>query len=690
MNKKYLYIIGSVVLLSMLGGGVASAFSISNVDGVWGNIDGVTSQPGTYAIDIIGYARNNVRAPLANNQGYYLNANVCSGQQLINPQWPDPSRWTSQSNWGGFGSHTSTCTNAPDLFFSQYVFGERTSILSCSSTSTSSDRCHALAFEIVNRTGASVNLSNYEVWLSTGNTSFTKVSLSGNLANNGVHVIANYRATGSSYNVSYDTRINNNNDQRTILLMKKGVGDTEGARCDRWATGPGNNPIVYSDWDPAIQTPPNTDENQVRYGRNAFQVGNNWRQYACEITDFATQSGFGFDGVNGVIDPPAMTPFFLGTFTHYNNQIYSTDNSGNNSNDFQYVDLTITVPVKCPDGSTPIPASFQIVPKFILDETSNTAGTCIYGEPGDVPCPDKVTIEFPETNPTFVCAEGTYTVNILGFTSEGLGNQKCWESYDENSVSAAFITQEDQDNHACLWARIEQPLADISVAKSCWAFDTFSPYYLVTTSNLGPGASRGVTMTDTLPSGVTFKSYTSQLITTSGTIDQGTCSVAGQTVTCSLNTPLQDYSTDPLAKWVVRINVEFAEGDEITNTAVVSALTADPKLSNNTATATCNPSSVSIISFDGEKEEDGVLLTWETANESDNLGFNLYRAEGPELPRQKINPSLIPSKNPGSTAGSTYEYLDSDLASGEYFYWLEDLDFTFSRTLYGPISVRVK
>ena len=679
MNKKYLYIIGSVVLLSMLGGGVASAFSISNVDGVWGNIDGVTSQPGTYAIDIIGYAREGTLAPTREDQGYRLKSTVCSPIQNITPSWPNSARWDSVGVvWTGLGSHTSSCTNAPDLFFSEYIYNRR---------SASTDQ---VGIEIANFTGSSVNLGNYEVWLFTGNTSHTTVALTNTtLANGSVWTLVSNNAPNSA---TSNQTFNSSDNYRTILLMKKGGGSTEGARCDRWATGPGNNPTVYSDWDPSIQTPPDTDENQVRYGRDAYRLSSfsTWQSYACEITDFAQQSGFGFDGVNGVIDPPAMTPFFLGTFTHYNNQIYSSNNSGDESNDFQYVDLTITVPVKCPDGSTPTPASFQIIPRITLDETPNSAGTCEYGNLGDVACPDKVTIEFPETNPTFVCAAGTYTVNVLGFTAKGLGNQKCWESYDENSVSAAFITQEDQDNHACLWARIEQPLADISVAKTCWAFDSQSPYYEITTSNLGPGASRGVTLTDTLPSGVTYKSYTSQLITTSGTITQGTCSVTGQTVNCSLNTPLQDYSTDPLAKWVVRINVNLAGGTNVTNTVSVNALTTDPVSTNNTATATCNPSSVSIISFEGEKEEDGVLLTWETANESDNLGFNLYRAEGPELPRQKINPSLIPSKNPGSTAGSTYEYLDSDLASGEYFYWLEDLDFAFSKTLYGPISVRVK
>ncbi len=104
--------------------------------------------------------------------------------------------------------------------------------------------------------------------------------------------------------------------------------------------------------------------------------------------------------------------------------MYNTDNSGGNANPFGSVDLTVTVPVFCNDGQPANPPSFTINPDFILDETSNTAGTCIYGNPGDKPCPDKVTVEMPATNPTFECSDGTYTVNILDFTANGLGTDE--------------------------------------------------------------------------------------------------------------------------------------------------------------------------------------------------------------------------------------------------------------------------
>ena len=180
-----------------------------------------------------------------------------------------------------------------------------------------------------------------------------------------------------------------------------------------------------------------------------------------------------------------------------------------------------------------------------------------------------MTIEFPPQNPTFTCSDGTYTVNVLGFTSKGLGSDECWESYDPNAVSAAFITAEDAANHACLWARIEQPLADISVAKTCWDFDTQNPYYVITTSNLGSWFFKGVTMTDTLPSGMAYKSYTSQLITTSARLTR--YAAARQTVTCSLNTPCR--TIQPTSRQMGgEDHMTYAQGPDKTNTATVSAL----------------------------------------------------------------------------------------------------------------------
>ena len=91
-----------------------------------------------------------------------------------------------------------------------------------------------------------------------------------------------------------------------------------------------------------------------------------------------------------------------------------------------------------------------------------------------------------------------------------------------------------------------------------------------------------------------------------------------------------------------------------------------------------------------EAVENGILVSWETATEVNNLGFNVYRAELVEGERVKLNPELIMSKvGPGGLTGATYEFLDETAAVGvTYYYWLEDVPLEAGVTpgIYGPIS----
>lgn len=91
-----------------------------------------------------------------------------------------------------------------------------------------------------------------------------------------------------------------------------------------------------------------------------------------------------------------------------------------------------------------------------------------------------------------------------------------------------------------------------------------------------------------------------------------------------------------------------------------------------------------------EAVENGILVSWETATEVNNLGFNVYRAELVEGERVKLNPELIMSKvGPGGMTGATYEFLDETAVVGvTYYYWLEDVPLEAGVTpgIYGPIS----
>jgi uncharacterized repeat protein (TIGR01451 family) len=96
--------------------------------------------------------------------------------------------------------------------------------------------------------------------------------------------------------------------------------------------------------------------------------------------------------------------------------------------------------------------------------------------------------------------------------------------------------------------------------------------YTITVANGGPSAATGVTVTDTLPAGVTF---------VSATPSQGSCTGTG-TVSCNLGTLAR------AATATVNIGVKPTKTNRrmtITNRATVAGTEFDPNTANNTATA---------------------------------------------------------------------------------------------------------
>lgn len=367
--------------------------------------------------------------------------------------------------------------------------------------------------------------------------------------------------------------------------------DTNGADCNGWASA-GIPAVSFST--PTIQSSGGnlTDENRVAYGDPAYTTNGcptNW-------TGFQAQSGFGFDGIDGPLSELLMdVPFYLGSFKHYNNPIFSA------SNRFEYVDLALTVPIDC-DGNGSTDTSFSFTPRFALDETTNDANPCKYN-PGDPVnsngCADAVTITEPPTA-TFTCSGVAYTVNIYGFTS----NTDCATNFDPNAVSTQYITKEQSTNSACLWAEIDRPVSDAAVTKSCTNFGQGNPYYTITVTNSGPGTALGAQIVDILPSGVTYLSYTSTRTVGGVSTSQGTCSRSGQTVTCDLNSALPESTGDPTAKWEVKINVAYAGGEDWTNTVNLTTTSLDTNLENNSATAQCSSLvDVAVSKDDGDYEQ---------------------------------------------------------------------------------------
>ncbi len=96
---------------------------------------------------------------------------------------------------------------------------------------------------------------------------------------------------------------------------------------------------------------------------------------------------------------------------------------------------------------------------------------------------------------------------------------------------------------------------------------------------------------------------------------------------------------------------------------------------------------IDLLSFAAEGDGSAVKVSWQTAQESENKGFNLYRGTNPAGLFEKLNGGLIPS---GSVSGEgrSYEFIDRQVSRGAlYYYKLEDVDASGTVTPHGPVCV---
>ncbi|NJO14240.1 MAG: hypothetical protein HC877_00365 [Thioploca sp.] len=113
-------------------------------------------------------------------------------------------------------------------------------------------------------------------------------------------------------------------------------------------------------------------------------------------------------------------------------------------------------------------------------------------------------------------------------------------------------------------------------------------------------------------------------------------------------------------------------------TAVYAATSSSPTDPPNLA--------VDLLNFMAEPNENGVVLTWQTATERDNAGFNILRSEQRMGEYVQLNSSLMPTRA-NNNEGAIYSLVDNTAVKGKvYYYQLQDISFSENRTLHGPIS----
>jgi len=297
----------------------------------------------------------------------------------------------------------------------------------------------------------------------------------------------------------------------------------------------------------------------------------------------------------------------------------------------------------------------------------------------------------PPSGGTFTCTDpsvaanttGTFTfvMTVMAGTAPG--------TVITNSVAVASSVTTDPysaNNTASTSSTVASPTqADVAIVK------TASPEpvnqgtnltYTLQVTNNGPAVAQNVVVTDPLPSQVTYSSASTT---------QGSCSQASGTVTCNLGS----VSVGGLVLITINVTAStFSSATLASNTATVTASTSDPNLTNNTSTVIStiqSPTAVQIASFQALAQPGGgVLVEWQTREETRNLGFHVYREDAQG--RHRLDPSLIAGSALFLRGGQPqhrakgYQWVDPDgTPQGSYF--LEDVDLNGTRTLHGPIYV---
>ncbi|HPG40295.1 MAG TPA: choice-of-anchor D domain-containing protein [bacterium] len=128
-------------------------------------------------------------------------------------------------------------------------------------------------------------------------------------------------------------------------------------------------------------------------------------------------------------------------------------------------------------------------------------------------------------------------------------------------------------------------------------------------------------------------------------------------------------------------------------------ITATVSIANNSEAAPytfdikCNGDAslpVEMASFTANVQGNAVVLTWQTASETDNLGFVLERAAGNNgwqpIASYKTDAALKGRSNSSTT--TTYSFTDNTVSAGtEYRYRLGDVNVAGTITMHSPISV---
>lgn len=142
------------------------------------------------------------------------------------------------------------------------------------------------------------------------------------------------------------------------------------------------------------------------------------------------------------------------------------------------------------------------------------------------------------------------------------------------------------------------------------------------------------------------------------------------------------------------ITTTFRVVQSITSTTNTALVQGAVDTFGNTATDVSDavvisniPTAVKLLYFRlGNVSGPTVTLEWATGSEVDNFGFRLYRAPSSDF-AQASEIAFVPAANNGA-AGAQYSYTDAP-GSGNWYYWLVDVDTHGVETSHGPVTTAI-
>jgi len=95
----------------------------------------------------------------------------------------------------------------------------------------------------------------------------------------------------------------------------------------------------------------------------------------------------------------------------------------------------------------------------------------------------------------------------------------------------------------------------------------------------------------------------------------------------------------------------------------------------------CDCTVITLNSFTATAGNKNITINWETATETNNVGFNILRAESKDGKYTRINSELITAKGT-PTQGASYQITDTTVKNRTtYYYKLEDIDLDGTSTI---------